>query len=78
MSGAVVLLHPTRAGQTLDQEQAAAAIRARGYHAVYRLGLVNHCPGCGRAHWHVGRVTAECAFCATALLIVTHFPGKDT
>lgn len=27
----------------------------------------DRCPGCGRANWHVGRATAECAFCATAL-----------
>lgn len=39
----------------------------RGYHAVYREGHVNHCPGCGRTHWLIGRVSAECAFCATAL-----------
>lgn len=39
----------------------------RGYHAVYRENEVNHCPGCGRTHWHVGRTLAECAFCATAL-----------
>ena len=40
---------------------------ARGYHAVYREGEVNHCPGCGRTHWIIGRVSAECAFCSTAL-----------
>ena len=40
---------------------------ARGYHAVYRENEVNHCPGCGRTHWLVGRVLAECGFCATAL-----------
>lgn len=40
---------------------------ARGYHAVYREGEVNHCPGCGRTHWIIGRQLAECAFCATAL-----------
>lgn len=39
----------------------------RGYRAVYRDNAVNHCPGCGRTHWHIGRVSAECAFCATAL-----------
>lgn len=39
----------------------------RGYHAVYREHEVNHCPGCGRTHWHIGRMSAECAFCATAL-----------
>ncbi len=51
-----------------------AAIRAfphnparRGYCVVYRENEVNHCPGCGRTHWYVGRTTAECGFCATAL-----------
>lgn len=39
----------------------------RGYHAVYRQQQVNHCPGCGRTHWHIGRLLAECGFCATAL-----------
>ena len=39
----------------------------RGYHAVYRDNEVNHCPGCGRTHWYLGRVLAECAFCSTAL-----------
>jgi hypothetical protein len=40
---------------------------ARGYHAVYHAGEVNHCPGCGRTHWIIGRVSAECAFCSTAM-----------
>jgi hypothetical protein len=39
----------------------------RGYHAVYRDNEVNHCPGCGRTHWYLGRMLAECAFCSTAL-----------
>ena len=39
----------------------------RGYHAVYREHDVNHCPGCGRTHWLIGRISAECAFCSTAL-----------
>ena len=39
----------------------------RGYHAVYRQNETNHCPGCGRSHWLVGRVSAECGFCSTAL-----------
>jgi hypothetical protein len=39
----------------------------RGYHAVYRQHEVNHCPGCGRSHWLLGRVSAECGFCSTAL-----------
>jgi hypothetical protein len=40
---------------------------ARGYHPVYHDGEVNHCPGCGRTHWLIGRLSAECAFCSTAL-----------
>ena len=39
----------------------------RGYHVAYRPHQVNACPGCGRSHWLVGRLMAECAFCATAL-----------
>ena len=39
----------------------------RGYHVSYRDGEVNRCPGCGRSHWHIGRLSAECAFCGTAL-----------
>jgi hypothetical protein len=39
----------------------------RGYHIPYRGGQTNHCPGCGRTHWYIGRMMAECAFCATAL-----------
>lgn len=46
---------------------APALPQARGYHAIYREHEVNHCPGCGRTHWHIGRQLAECAFCATAL-----------
>ena len=42
-------------------------LTGRGYHAVYREHEVNHCPGCGRTHWIIGRMSAECAFCATAL-----------
>ncbi len=43
---------------------------ARGYSVAYRSGEVNFCPGCGRTHWFVGRVSAECGFCATALPLV--------
>ncbi|HYJ30611.1 MAG TPA: hypothetical protein VEW25_09760 [Allosphingosinicella sp.] len=39
----------------------------RGYHIVYRGDEANYCPGCGRTHWYIGRLMAECAFCATAL-----------
>jgi hypothetical protein len=46
---------------------------ARGYHAAYREGEVNHCPGCGRTHWLIGRMSAECAFCSTALPLTEAF-----
>lgn len=45
----------------------------RGYHAAYRENQVNHCPGCGRTHWYVGRSLAECGFCATALPLAESF-----
>jgi len=33
----------------------------------YHQGEVNHCPGCWRAQWIIGRTLAECAFCGTAI-----------
>ena len=44
--------------------------KLRGLYVVYRPDGVNHCPGCGRAHWIIGRFSAECAFCATALPLI--------
>ena len=38
-----------------------------GYRVAYRPHEQNHCPGCGGSHWMIGRLTAECAYCATAL-----------
>ncbi len=48
-------------------EGRASNLAIRGYNVVYREHQVNHCPGCGRTHWYVGRLMAECGFCATAL-----------
>ena len=39
----------------------------RGYVVVYRRETTNYCPGCGKSHWYIGRLLAECGFCATAL-----------
>jgi hypothetical protein len=50
-----------------DDATPARDVASRGYHAVYRQNETNRCPGCGRAHWHVGRFSAECGFCGTAL-----------
>ena len=45
----------------------AAGLAKRGHHIVYRAESANHCPGCGRSNWHIGRVTEECGFCGTAV-----------
>jgi hypothetical protein len=45
----------------------AANLARRGHHIVYRAESSNHCPGCGRSNWHIGRITAECGFCGTAV-----------
>jgi hypothetical protein len=55
-----------------NQESSALPLDpdGRGFQFVYRLDTVNHCPACGRTHWHIGRFSAECGFCATALPLV--------
>lgn len=42
----------------------------RGFLPLYHPGEVNRCPGCGRTHWYVGRLLAECGFCGTAVALV--------
>jgi hypothetical protein len=54
-----------KAGKTFPHDPST-----RGYQPLYRLGEVNHCPGCGRTHWYIGRLSAECGFCATALPLI--------
>jgi len=46
------------------------AWRHQGYAIAYHPGEANHCPGCARQHWIVGRMMAECAFCGTALTLM--------
>lgn len=46
----------------------------RGYLTLYRQTEANHCPGCGHSAWHVGRQTAECAHCATAIPLLSPNP----
>ncbi len=41
--------------------------KARGFVPLYHADSVNRCPACGHTHWHIGRSTAECAFCETAI-----------
>lgn len=38
----------------------------RGYVPIYN-GCSTICPGCHRSNWIVGRISAECAVCTTAL-----------
>lgn len=44
--------------------------RNTGSRFAYRANEANHCPGCGEDQWLIGRMTAECAFCATALPLI--------
>ena len=39
----------------------------RGYRITYHREEANHCPGCGNSNWHIGRISAQCAFCDTSL-----------
>lgn len=44
---------------------------------VYHEHGHNHCPGCSRSQWLVGRTTAECFFCGTALPLAATFQSQD-
>jgi hypothetical protein len=46
-----------------------------GYKIAYHPGEQNRCPGCGHSNWHIGRVTAQCGFCGTALALALSSPG---
>jgi len=41
--------------------------RTGTYVPLYHADTVNHCPACGGTHWHIGRASAECAFCDAAI-----------
>lgn len=51
--------------------QAAPDPRVRGWQVLYYPGEANRCPGCGRMHWYVGRLSAECGFCGTAVALAS-------
>jgi hypothetical protein len=51
----------------IRDKAAGLDLAARGYQVLFRPNESNRCPGCGRSQWFVGRQTAECVFCATAL-----------
>jgi hypothetical protein len=65
----VAILEKTRKTFGLD-------LAARGHHVVYHVNERNRCPGCGRVQWFVGRVTAECGFCGTALALAEVHVGS--
>lgn len=46
-----------------------------GYRPLYRTGT--RCPSCGGSAWHVGRLSAECGQCATALPLAPRAPETD-
>lgn len=50
-------------------------LSARGYQVLFWQGEVNRCPGCGHSNWFVGRITAECGVCGTALSITESSQG---
>jgi hypothetical protein len=50
-----------------------APFKPSGFRIVYRSGVTNYCPACGQSQWHVGRQSAQCAFCATAVPLAS-FP----
>lgn len=46
---------------------ASETARSFGYAPLYYPDQVNHCPGCSGTSWYLGRFSAECAKCHTAL-----------
>ncbi|TGX56082.1 hypothetical protein E5A73_02980 [Sphingomonas gei] len=48
-----------------------------GHRGAYHPQQANQCPGCGKSHWMIGRVTAECAFCGTALPLMGGFSSGN-
>jgi hypothetical protein len=53
--------------KSFNQAMKNATQQRQGYRPLYHRDAINHCPACGHTHWHVGRESAECAFCETAM-----------
>jgi hypothetical protein len=62
----------------IKKASAAENLPARGYSIVYRHDETNHCPGCGRTHWYIGRLSAQCAFCETAMPLAAGMAGSGS
>ncbi len=68
----------TARGQLAVNRSFQLDLSARGYQVLFFADEINRCPGCGHSQWHVGRITAECGVCATALpLAETQSAGLD-
>lgn len=63
--------YPVLRSEFSSRTNRAKKISSR-YVVLYRAGMTNHCPGCGGTHWSVGRATAECVTCGTALPLHSH------
>lgn len=63
--------------QLVDRTATPAPNRpaVRAFAPSYRSGEANRCPGCGHSNWWVGRTTAECAVCHTAVPIAKGGPN---
>jgi hypothetical protein len=63
----VMLMRPKIFAAQFSKAMPLLKMRSRAIVPLYYADTVNHCPACGHTHWHIGRSTAECAFCATAM-----------
>jgi hypothetical protein len=64
VEGNEVMLTTIEGGRSYPHDPAL-----RGFQVLYHPGEANRCPACGRSHWYIGRLSAECGFCGTALAL---------
>jgi hypothetical protein len=64
---------PSRRISVVGMHAAATSFKlqlaSKGYQVLFHADETNRCPGCGKSQWYVGRITAECAACGTAIPI---------
>jgi len=58
-----------RDAQAVPTEIEPPGSRIRGTQLTYWPDNINHCPGCGKTSWIIGRFSAECSLCRTALAL---------
>lgn len=54
-------------GRPVPARPHAALAIAPHYALTYHSDTLNYCPSCSGTHWLIGRMTAQCAHCETAL-----------